>query len=163
MNNEPKLFAKMTLRKTFSICYSKSDTLVNSSVHEEVERENWDYDEVALQLREIFHYRMPETFFKLEPSILRSNILEELRDIYSQKETKFSPLFMRHVEKAILLQTVDATWKEHLTIMDHLKEGIGLRGYGQRDPLVEYKLEATDLFNDTKNTRNHFIDVQTRV
>ena len=55
---------------------------------------------------------------------------------------------MRHVEKAILLQTVDATWKEHLTIMDHLKEGIGLRGYGQRDPLVEYKLEATDLFND---------------
>ena len=43
---------------------------------------------------------------------------------------------------------MDATWKEHLTIMDHLKEGIGLRGYGQRDPLVEYKLEATDLFND---------------
>ena len=125
-----------------------TDNLVNSSVNEDVERENWDYDEVALQLKELFHYRMPEPFYKLEPSSLRTNILDELTGIYTEKETKFSPLFMRHVEKAILLQTVDATWKEHLTIMDHLKEGIGLRGYGQRDPLVEYKLEATDLFND---------------
>lgn len=124
------------------------NTIVNSSVHEEMERENWDYDEVALQLRELFHFRMPSTFYELEPKLLKSNILQELSKIYQEKENAFSPAFMRHVEKAILLQTVDATWKEHLTIMDHLKEGIGLRGYGQRDPLVEYKLEATDLFND---------------
>ena len=53
---------------------------------------------------------------------------------------------MRYLEKVILLQVIDTQWKDHLLAMDHLKEGIGLRGYGQKDPLVEYKKEAFDMF-----------------
>ncbi len=53
---------------------------------------------------------------------------------------------MRYIEKVVMLQLVDSQWKDHLLAMDHLKEGIGLRGYGQRDPLTEYKKEAFDMF-----------------
>ena len=55
---------------------------------------------------------------------------------------------MRYLEKVVMLQIIDTQWKDHLLAMDHLKEGIGLRGYGQRDPLVEYKKEAFDMFAD---------------
>jgi len=55
---------------------------------------------------------------------------------------------MRHVERGVMLQVIDTQWKDHLLSMDHLKEGIGLRGYGQRDPLTEYKREAFDLFTE---------------
>jgi preprotein translocase subunit SecA len=55
---------------------------------------------------------------------------------------------MQYLEKMIVLQVVDSQWKDHLLAMDHLKEGIGLRGYGQRDPLVEYKKEAFDMFSE---------------
>jgi preprotein translocase subunit SecA len=124
------------------------EQIIDSNIHEDVPKEEWDYDELDLQLRDMFHVELPEEFKSLEPSKLKSSLKEKLQGIYTEKETKFSAPFMRHVEKAILLQTVDTCWKEHLTIMEHLKEGIGLRGYGQRDPLVEYKLEATELFND---------------
>jgi preprotein translocase subunit SecA len=55
---------------------------------------------------------------------------------------------MRHLEKFVLLQTIDQLWKEHLLNMDHLKEGIGLRGYGQRNPLQEYKKEGFEMFEE---------------
>jgi preprotein translocase subunit SecA len=59
-----------------------------------------------------------------------------------------SPEVLRHLERWVMLQIIDTQWKDHLLSMDHLKEGIGLRGYGQRDPLTEYKREAFDLFED---------------
>jgi len=55
---------------------------------------------------------------------------------------------MRYLERMMVLQVVDSQWKDHLLAMDHLKEGIGLRGYGQRDPLVEYKKEGFDMFSE---------------
>jgi preprotein translocase subunit SecA len=61
------------------------------------------------------------------------------------------PDLLRRVERDIMLQIVDAQWKDHLYSLDHLKEGIGLRGYGQRDPLVEYKRESYELFTDMKD------------
>jgi preprotein translocase subunit SecA len=57
---------------------------------------------------------------------------------------------MRHLEKVFMLQAVDHQWKDHLLAMDHLKEGIGLRGYGQKDPLIEYKKEGFDMFEEMK-------------
>jgi preprotein translocase subunit SecA len=69
---------------------------------------------------------------------------------YEQKEQLVSPEIFRRVERDIMLQIVDAQWKDHLYSLDHLKEGIGLRGYGQRDPLVEYKKESFALFQDMK-------------
>src|SRR3984893_1979980 len=67
---------------------------------------------------------------------------------YEEKEKKFSPELMRWLERRIILDVVDSQWKDHLLSLDHLKEGIGLRGYGQKDPLVEFKKEAFVLFED---------------
>ncbi len=69
---------------------------------------------------------------------------------YEEKETLVGAELLRRVERDIMLQIVDAQWKDHLYSLDHLKEGIGLRGYGQRDPLVEYKKESFALFQDMK-------------
>ena len=69
---------------------------------------------------------------------------------YEEKEKLVGPELLRRVERDIMLQIVDEQWKDHLYSLDHLKEGIGLRGYGQRDPLVEYKRESFDLFTAMK-------------
>jgi len=70
-----------------------------------------------------------------------------VRELYDQRENKFGKDNMRQIEKAVYLRTIDMLWVEHLTTMDELRTGIGLRGYGQRDPLVEYKQEAYRLFS----------------
>ncbi len=79
---------------------------------------------------------------------LREKLSADIRRSYINKEDEIGQEMMRYLEKVIVLQIVDSQWKDHLLAMDHLKEGIGLRGYGQRDPLVEYKREAFDMFSD---------------
>jgi preprotein translocase subunit SecA len=78
---------------------------------------------------------------------LRTKLSEEISSAYENKEREIGSETMRYLEKMILLQVVDTQWKDHLLSMDHLKEGVGLRGYGQRDPLVEYKKEAFEIFS----------------
>jgi len=73
-------------------------------------------------------------------------IFEKLKERYEAKEKLIGPDAMRHHERMIMLSVIDQQWKDHLLSMDHLKEGIGLRGYGQHDPLVEYKRESFDMF-----------------
>lgn len=73
-------------------------------------------------------------------------------DFYEAKEQRFGPELMRHVEKVLMLQTIDALWKDHLLSMDHLREGIGLRGYAQKDPIVEYKREGFEIFEQMLQT-----------
>ena len=73
-------------------------------------------------------------------------IFEKLKERYDAKEKLIGPEAMRHHERMIMLSVLDSQWKDHLLSMDHLKEGIGLRGYGQHDPLVEYKKESFDMF-----------------
>ncbi len=77
---------------------------------------------------------------------IRDKILARLRTVYEEKEKLLGPSAMREFERVIMLQVIDTQWKDHLLGMDYLKEGIGLRGYGQRDPLVEYKKESYDMF-----------------
>jgi preprotein translocase subunit SecA len=79
---------------------------------------------------------------------LRSKLLEDVLQAYEKKEQEIGDETFRYLEKMVLLQVVDVQWKDHLLSMDHLKEGVGLRGYGQRDPLVEYKREAFEIFED---------------
>ncbi|HPW18490.1 MAG TPA: preprotein translocase subunit SecA [Candidatus Aminicenantes bacterium] len=79
------------------------------------------------------------------PGELRDKIVAWLREAYEAKERQLGP-FMREFERMILLQVIDSRWKDHLLEMDHLKEGIGLRGYGQKDPLIEYKKEGFEMF-----------------
>jgi preprotein translocase subunit SecA len=85
----------------------------------------------------------PET---LERQALGDAIFEKLKERYEAKEKLIGPDAMRHHERMIMLSVIDQQWKDHLLSMDHLKEGIGLRGYGQHDPLVEYKKESFDMF-----------------
>ncbi len=80
----------------------------------------------------------------------RDALLEDLRahvrDAYTKKEQELGPELLRFLEKTFMLQVIDHHWKDHLLAMDHLRDGIGLRGYGQKDPLIEYKREGFDLF-----------------
>jgi preprotein translocase subunit SecA len=78
----------------------------------------------------------------------KQRLIEAVNKRYEEKEAAVGPEMMRLHEKYLLLQVIDQQWKDHLLNIDHLKEGIGLRGYGQRDPLVEYKKESFDLFQD---------------
>jgi preprotein translocase subunit SecA len=85
----------------------------------------------------------PESLSRQE---LGDAIFEKLKERYDAKEKLIGPDAMRHHERMIMLSVIDQQWKDHLLSMDHLKEGIGLRGYGQHDPLVEYKKESFDMF-----------------
>jgi preprotein translocase subunit SecA len=82
---------------------------------------------------------------------LRQSVLDAVFAAYEEKEKEIGTETLRYLEKMMLLQVLDTQWKDHLLSMDHLKEGVGLRGYGQRDPLVEYKREAFEIFADLSN------------
>ena len=87
----------------------------------------------------------PDTLNRAE---LGDAVFQQLKDRYDAKEKLIGAEAMRYHERMIMLSVIDAQWKDHLLSMDHLKEGIGLRGYGQHDPLVEYKRESFDMFED---------------
>ena len=87
----------------------------------------------------------PETLNRQE---LGDAVFDKLKQRYDAKEKLIGPDAMRYHERMIMLSVLDQQWKDHLLNMDHLKEGIGLRGYGQKDPLVEYKRESFDMFED---------------
>jgi preprotein translocase subunit SecA len=87
----------------------------------------------------------PETLNRQE---LGDAIFDKLKERYDSKEKLIGAEAMRYHERMIMLSVIDAQWKDHLLSMDHLKEGIGLRGYGQHDPLVEYKRESFEMFED---------------
>src|SRR5262245_26660599 len=80
------------------------------------------------------------------PETLADFVREKTLEVYAERERAFTPSVLRYLEKMILLQTIDSLWKDHLLSMDHLKEGIGLRGYGQKNPLQEYQKEAFAMF-----------------
>jgi preprotein translocase subunit SecA len=79
---------------------------------------------------------------------IEAEVVEKVKQRYEEKESLVGPEIMRQTERWIMLNAIDDQWKDHLLSMDHLKEGIGLRGYGQKDPLVEYKKESYTLFQD---------------
>jgi len=129
---------------------------------EKIYAEEWDIDALNELLERQFsvHIEKPEdhelllqgkTKLELEHcnrEKLHDAIMEAVTQAYQAKEEGIEAGFMRHVEKVILLQVLDALWKDHLLGMDHLKEGIGLRGYAQKNPLTEYKKEGFDLFSN---------------
>lgn len=92
-----------------------------------------------------------ESDHDLHEETLREKIVRELEKVYEDKEAYAGAETMRHFEKAVMLQVLDQTWKEHLAAMDYLRQGIHLRGYAQKDPKQEYKREAFQMFNDLLN------------
>jgi preprotein translocase subunit SecA len=96
---------------------------------------------------------------------LLEKVLTRAKEVYARKEVEFGAEAMRYLERVIYLQTIDTLWKEHLLTMDQLKEGIGLRGYGQRNPLQEYQKEGYEMFtglisNIKEETIQKFFRVQ---
>ena len=143
-----------SLRET--ILHMVDNLIINSMnqyADEKLYPEEWNYEGLLKHL---------EIYF-LEPGMLtveqmeeygRAELQEHLIDIahkeYEKRESLFGEANMRELEKAIMLKVVDSKWMEHLDAMDMLKEGIGLRAYGQKNPLVEYKFEAYDMFESMK-------------
>ena len=95
---------------------------------------------------------------------LRARVLEELEKAHVAKTTQVGAEVMRHFEKAVMLQVLDSQWKDHLAAMDHLRQGIHLRGYAQKNPKEEFKREAFHLFSDMLDRIKHeVISLITRV
>jgi preprotein translocase subunit SecA len=113
--------------------------------------EDWDLSALGTATYAQFGYRLDlpkEEIAKLTPESLADGIREGAEAAYERKEREYGTDAVRYLERMFLLSTIDALWKDHLLSMDHLKEGIGLRGYAQKDPLKEYQREGFDLFAD---------------
>jgi preprotein translocase subunit SecA len=132
-----------------------TESTVDRYAGHDIDPEDRDYDALRTALSEIFGLEPAE----LEGIELDTLSADEMSDAlwaivlrkYESKEGLIPIEILRRVERDIMLQIVDAQWKDHLYSLDHLKEGIGLRGYGQRDPLVEYKKESFELFQAMKD------------
>ena len=117
--------------------------------NEKVYPEDWDTEGMEEYCKEYFlpaNRLTPSMMEKLSFMELREELLKIANDLYTEKEQAFGETNMRELEKIVMLKVVDSKWMEHLDNMDIMREGIGLRAYGQRDPLVEYKIEAFDMF-----------------
>ncbi|WP_104990504.1 preprotein translocase subunit SecA [Deinococcus sp. NW-56] len=117
--------------------------------------ESWDLDTLrtnmvdAVPQLETYDF---EAMRGMNPDAAHAHLLEAVADAFDARKDELSPTMLNSLSRYVLLQLVDQHWKEHLHAMDVLRQGIGLRGYGQRDPFTEYKFEATNMFNDMIDT-----------
>ncbi len=127
------------------------DSLVDTYAPREADFEEWDLDALKREVSRVFAIDTEKlSFDERTADEIRDTLWDGLVASYTEKEQIVGREILGRVERDIMLQIVDAQWKDHLYSLDHLKEGIGLRGYGQRDPLVEYKKESFDLFQAMK-------------
>src|SRR5207248_7482129 len=112
--------------------------------------DEWDYEALKKEVLSRFMVDIgsEKELATLNRQELGDKIFEMLRARYEEKEKMLGTDGMRYHERMLMLSILDQLWKEHLLNMDHLKEGIGLRGYGQKDPLVEYKRESFEMFEE---------------
>ena len=126
------------------------DGLVANHIPERAYPEQWDTEGLQEEVRRLLNLDLPVKEWAAEEGIADEEVRERLRrtadEAMAQKVAKYTPDIMRQVEKAVLLQTLDNLWREHLANLDHLRSVVGFRGYAQRDPLQEYKTESFTLF-----------------
>ena len=145
-----ELLAGAPLREDIlEMCDELIEGIVGAHTDREKEPAEWDWKAMEDAFFKQFKFRpgfrenlngnMPE-----QPDDLIELASERVGGLYDEREKEFTDPVMRQIEKIVMLQTLDSLWKDHLLAMDHLKEGIGLRGYGQRNPLVEYQKEGFD-------------------
>jgi preprotein translocase subunit SecA len=128
-----------------------SNSLVETYCPREQHPDQWNVTQFGNELLNQFGFdpkAVGVEVLDLNHDQLADTMLEKMQQRYEEKEKVFGVETLRWLERHILLDIVDAQWKDHLLTLDHLKEGIGLRGYGQKDPLVEFKKEAFTLFED---------------
>ena len=128
------------------------DAMVARAIPEGVYAEQWKMGELKDEVRRVFGLDLPVDEWAKEEGIAEDGVKSRLNDaterLFAQKVAQYGPEVWRQVEKSILMQLFDQSWKDHLLHLDHLRQGIGLRAYGQKDPLNEYKREAFNLFSD---------------
>jgi preprotein translocase subunit SecA len=136
--------------------YSVIEDLVSKHIPDNAYPEQWDAKGLKESVEQVLTLQLPVDAWVKEEGIAEEEVRERIAQAADEhmaaKVAKYGADIMRYVEKSILLQTLDHLWREHLVMLDHLRQVIGLRGYGQRDPLNEYKSEAFTLF-DTLLTR----------
>jgi preprotein translocase subunit SecA len=125
--------------------------LVSNRIPEKAFAEQWQSVELAEDMKRLLALDLPVAEWAAEEGIDERHLRERLEQAATEaaevKATRFGTELSNYIEKSILLQTLDHVWKEHLLALDYLRQGIGLRGYGQRDPLNEYKREAFAMFS----------------
>src|ERR1700723_530729 len=131
-----------------------ADELVETYCPREQHPDQWNTTQFSNEVLNQFGFDPKSAgmdFAALNHETVAAELIEKLHARYDEKEKLFGAQTLRWLERHILLDVVDGQWKDHLLTLDHLKEGIGLRGYGQKDPLVEFKKEAFILFDDLMN------------
>jgi len=127
--------------------------LISYSVPPQSLEEQWNIPELEKSLERDFGLKLPVArWLQEDPDLgeekLRERLLSEFEKVHAAKSKEVGEEVMRHFEKAVMLQVLDTQWKDHLAAMDHLRQGIHLRGYAQKNPKQEYKREAFELFSD---------------
>jgi preprotein translocase subunit SecA len=123
--------------------------LVKQYLPEDASPEDWDLENFKIQLQSTYAFDAEAEgtdFDNSTPPFINETVWEKAKAAYESKEAQVGAEALRTYERIIMLNIIDAQWKDHLLAIDHLKQGIGLVGYGQKDPLVEYKKESFDMF-----------------
>jgi len=130
------------------IVEEQTEGIVDLFADEKVHPEDWDMKGLQDAVYQQFSFRwpLPAAGDGLNRDRLKEMVFQEVQAIYRKKEEEFGEPMLRYLEKVIMLQAIDHHWKDHLLSVDQLKEGIGLRGYGQKDPKIEYQKEAYQMF-----------------
>jgi len=134
-----------------AMIWEKAEEIGAATANENVAPEEWDFKALTDAVFKQFNLRMeikPEAVEDLDREKLTQAIFDAAMTTYREKEAAVGEADFRQLERMVMLQTVDSLWKDHLLSMDHLKEGIGLRGYAQQNPLIVYKKEGFEMFQD---------------
>jgi preprotein translocase subunit SecA len=132
------------------------DDLVDFHMPPKTYSDQWEIPELETAVREKLNLNLPISDWAAEEGVdqdtMRERITERTAEMFAQKTEAFGIETMRNIEKQVLLQAIDAKWREHLLKLEHLRSVVGFRGYAQRDPLSEYKTEAFTLFESMLNS-----------
>jgi preprotein translocase subunit SecA len=135
--------------RIFEIASAILASFVDARCPENAHPDTWDLTGLQTDVQSQFGYRIrPRELAPLSRLEIEETVMAGLRRRYEEKEESVTAPVMRETERMIMLSVIDQQWKDHLLSMDHLKEGIGMRAYGQKDPVIEYKKEAFQMFQD---------------
>jgi preprotein translocase subunit SecA len=133
------------------VAYDLLSDITRQYLNPDVSQDDWDIENYNIQIKTIYDFDPDSERIDI-PNMASQEVIdaiwERLKVNYEKKEQQIGPEAMRTYERIIMLNIIDAQWKDHLLSLDHLKQGIGLVGYGQKDPLVEYKKQSFDLFQE---------------
>jgi len=133
------------------VAYDLLSDLTRQYLNPDVSPDDWNVDNYKIQIKTIYDFDVDSEGLDLQRYTTQEvidTVWERLKHKYEHKEQQIGPEAMRTYERIIMLNIIDAQWKDHLLSLDHLKQGIGLVGYGQKDPLVEYKKQSFDMFQE---------------